>query len=310
MSRARQAAWALGLATGFAAFGCSGEPEKPRQSQRTRPLVCTTLYPIHFMAERIAGELRDRIDLECVIPAGVDPLHWRPDDAAIQRMQSADLLLLNGADAERWAFTLSLPSSRTLRTAKAFKKTFLVSEGVTHSHGSGETHTHHGIDPFTWMDPRNASVQAEEIATGLQRLLPDHEEQLRQNYLALSRQLEALGKELDALGARPDGGAIVGAQPVYGYLARRLGWQMVDLDLNAAVAPIDLDLEQARAQLGGVTARILLWDREPVAEWRRALEQLGARGVVFEPCTAQPAAGGPDYLAAMRANVARLRDAW
>ena len=38
-----------------------------------------------------------------------DPAFWKPDDAAIARFQTADLILRNGAGYAKWMKTVSLP---------------------------------------------------------------------------------------------------------------------------------------------------------------------------------------------------------
>lgn len=289
------------------AAACSDPAPRSTRPTREKPLVCTTIYPVHYLAQRVAGDL---VELDCVIPAGADPLHWRPSDAAVQRMQEADLLLLNGADAEKWVFSLSLPESRTLRTANAFKKSFLVQEGVTHSHGSGDAHTHHGVDPHTWLDPTQAIQQAEEIRDRLAGLLPRHAEALTANCRAVAQELEALRTRLAALPVRPDGEVLVAAQAAYDYLGRRFGWSLRSLDLDAQLTPAAEDVEGVRIELDGAPAKLALWPSEPDAAWPQALQELGIRSVVFDPCMAVPAPGQPDYMQAMRANVERLEAAW
>jgi len=38
-----------------------------------------------------------------------DPVNWKPGSEAIARMQSADLVILNGAGYETWLGWVSLP---------------------------------------------------------------------------------------------------------------------------------------------------------------------------------------------------------
>lgn len=295
------------LAAAALCASCSEEAGAEPRTARATPLVCTTFYPVHYFAERIAGDLAE---VHCLVPGDEDPLHWRPDDASIQRMQEADLVLLNGADAEKWVFSLSLPTSRTIHTADVFKEDFVLTEGVTHSHGAGDAHTHHGVNPHTWMDPGNAALQAERVRAGLERALPDHREQLIANHRVLTSDLDALLERFTTLGPQPDGEVLVASQPAYDYLARRLGWRVVNVDLDPTAAPDAKDVAAVRERLGGASTRLVLWEREPVASWSKALAELGLRGVVVTPCESQPGAGEPDYLAAMQANANRLQSVW
>ena len=205
---------------------------------RDKPLVCTTLYPVQYFAERIAGDLAE---VECVVDPGADPLHWRPDRAMIQLLQGADLVLLNGAGAEPWLFQVSLPMTRVVETAGPLSEQLIqIEDAVTHSHGPGDTHTHEGTDPHTWTDPKAAKVQAEQVLAGLLTVLPDQAEKLKIRHDELAAELGALHDSFAALGNVPEGETLVASHPAYNYLARTHGWPIVNFDLTVDNLPFTL----------------------------------------------------------------------
>jgi len=285
---------------------CGGE-SAASQAERAKPLVCTTLYPLQYMARRIAGDLAR---VECVVPAPADPLHWTPGAGVIAHMQGADLIVLNGAHAEPWLDHVSLPLSRLVDTSKSFADRFIELEAVTHSHGSGAPHTHSGIDPHTWMDPENAKAQARTLLTALQQLLPDHRDALANRGASLIADLDALAGRFAAL-TLPAGETLVASHPAYNYLAARNGWRIESLDLDPAAKPTAAALATVRAALKGLTARLILWESPPSAEWIEALQgDPGLASVVFRPAETPPLGDAPDYLAEMAANASRLAEAW
>ena len=295
----RHARWAA-LAAAAILFGCDSETKStPETNQRARPLITTTLYPVHVFAERIAGDLAD---VHCLLPAGADALHWRPDDQAIRSMQSSDLIVFNGANAEPWAFALALPFSRVEETAAAFRKELIAREGLTHSHGGGESHTHDGYDPHTWLDPRLAARQAERVRKALTKRSPEHEKAFQQNYDALLADLESLHQAFAAI-PLGDGDALVAMSPVYDYLARQHGWHVVSLTEDPTSPPSAEQLATIKSQLGGRTVRAVLWPTAPDATWAEAM---GAANVSFPVCAAPPADGAADYFASMRTSVDAL----
>jgi zinc transport system substrate-binding protein len=278
------------------------------QPGRSRPVVYTTLYPVHYFAQRIAGE---RVEARCAIPASADPLHWLPDRATIEAMQAADMLVLSGAGAEPWMFSVSLPQARVVEAAKELHDHFLeIENAVTHSHGTGGTHTHHGVDPHLWMDPLLAKAQARAIAAGLILLVPAAKAELEGNLRALERDLDGLHERFAALGPQPEREVLVAAHAAYDYLAKRYGWRMLNLDLDPGAALGEADLAAVRARLHNVRARVILWGEPPIPQLAAQIEALGLRGIVCEPCERLPAAGAPDYAAAMRANIERLAAVW
>jgi hydrogenase/urease accessory protein HupE len=62
-------------------------------------------YPLAYFSERIAGDLAD---VTFPAPPGVDSAFWMPDSETIVAYQSADLILLNGADYAGWTKDVSL----------------------------------------------------------------------------------------------------------------------------------------------------------------------------------------------------------
>ena len=81
-----------GLKNGSPENGAVREPEKKLK-------VVTTLFPYYDFLRQIAG---DRIELEMVVPAGMDSHSFEPTPADILTIQGADLLVCNGGAMEQW----------------------------------------------------------------------------------------------------------------------------------------------------------------------------------------------------------------
>lgn len=61
--------------------------------------VAVTLFPYYDFVRQIAG---DRVDLQMVIPAGMDSHSFEPTPADIRTIQHADVLISNGGTMEHW----------------------------------------------------------------------------------------------------------------------------------------------------------------------------------------------------------------
>ncbi|MCA8961213.1 MAG: zinc ABC transporter substrate-binding protein, partial [Planctomycetes bacterium] len=117
---------------GFATSCTTSEPEPVRTGVIE---VRTTFYPTTYFAERIGGE---RVHVVCPTPADADPIFWMPDEGAIGDYQSAELIVLNGAEFEKWVSKVTLPERRVVRTAAPFADQLLrFEQAMTHSHGPG-----------------------------------------------------------------------------------------------------------------------------------------------------------------------------
>jgi len=274
-----------------------------------KPTIYTSFYPLTYFVERIGGT---HVDVICPLPDDADPSTWRPTRDDIGAFQRADLIVLNGAGFERWAEQAVLPGSRVVVTAAPLADAFITFQTTTHSHGPAGDHTHAGVDGHTWLDPRNAIVQAEQILDAMTERFPEHAEAFASGFERLRTDLSALDAELGAI--QVDGATILCSHPAYSYVARRYGWKITNLDLDPH-EPIG-----ARAwtriidAAGAAQSRvIMLWESPPLGETAARLEsELGIRSVWFSPCEmpgAEQIAAGEDYLSIMRANVQRLSDA-
>lgn len=274
------------------------------------PVVYTTFYPTTYFAQRIAGE---HVKVVCPVAEDADPIFWRPDRDVMAQYLAADLVILNGAQFEKWVLTADLPRRSTIDTAQGFRERWLEFDtGVTHSHGNEGQHTHKGVDGHTWLDPLQARDQAAAVLVGLKRVVPDATADLDARFAELVKDLEDLDRRFRALGTLADGETLVASHPAYNYLARRYGWRVVNADLDPEQVPDDEALAAIAAQLaaGGKQARYMLWESEPLpAAAARVKERLGLESVLFSPCemlAAEARAKGADYLSVMRDNAARL----
>jgi zinc transport system substrate-binding protein len=296
----------IALVIGAFATGIPGCGRVESPLERTVPLVYTTFYPTTYFAQRIGGAW---VRVVCPVPAHADPSFWMPDAAAIQAYQGVDLILVNGAEYEKWLNKVSLPPSKVVETTYPFRKDLLrYAEAITHSHGPGGMHSHEGTDGHTWLDPQNALIQAGQVHQALARLLPSHVAELQANFDALAADLRALDHAMQEVSRTMGEQRLLASHPAYNYLARRYGWKVSNLSLDPEKLPGQEALAKVRTLLKGKPVRIVLWESQPRAEVAKFFEkELGLQTVVFSPCETPPASG--DYLAIMNRNVQHLREA-
>jgi zinc transport system substrate-binding protein len=293
----------------LAALGaCGGEVEKAGGGAAGKPVVYTTFYPTTYFTTRIAGDL---VDVVCPVPPDEDAIFWKPDDATVARYQKADLIIVNGADFEKWVLATSLPEAKVVNTAKPFAAEFVKFEkAVTHSHGPAGEHAHEGIDGHTWLDPVNAKIQAGEIAKALSKLLPAHAATFEARRRALDADLDALDAGFRKAAEKLAGAPLLASHPAYNYAAKRYGLNVKNLDLDPEEMPADETFATIKALLAEHPAKIVLWESFPSGEIaKRFAEELGLRSVEFSPCelmAPEALAGGQDYLTVMRRNLANL----
>jgi hypothetical protein len=93
---------------------------------------------------------------------------------------------------------------------------------------------------------------------------------------------------------------------VYGYLAKRYGWDVRAMLWEPDVMPDDEEWEDFGYTLGIHAAKWMLYEDTPTPEIAERLQdEFGVEVVVLRPCGNRPPSG--DYLTEMRAGLERLR---
>ncbi len=253
-----------------------------------RPRVVAVNYALQYFAERLLGE-----DAEVIfpVPQDVDPSFWRPGIADISLVQSADLILLNGAGFATWVDRVSLPRSRIVNTSSGIEDQFIVTESITHSHGDGNEHSHEGLASYLWLDPMLAIAQADAVASAItaRGLASEADVKARLTELRVDLQeLEERGREVFAA---VDGVAVIATHPRYQYLARRFGISVASLEWEAGATPTAEELDDLRALIDDTGASILMWEAEPDAAALEATATLGVENVTFDPLAHEPSGG-------------------
>jgi zinc transport system substrate-binding protein len=267
-----------------------------------KPQVLVANYPLKYFAERIGGST---VEVVFPAPGDEDPAFWQPDDAAIAKFQSADVILMNGATYSKWAEKVTLPQSKLVDTSATFKAQYIeIKADSTHSHGPGGEHSHSGTAFTTWLDLTQAVQQAEAVKTALAKFAPDAEK----NFAALKSDLEALDARLIAVGKRLANVPLVASHPVYHYLARRYALNLQAVLWEPETVPDDKAMEELKAILAKHPAKWMIWEGDPAKESVAKLDAIGVKSVVFDPCGNAP--DGGDFLSVMKANVEALEKAF
>jgi len=272
-------------------------------STRAAPDVHTSNYPLHYFAERIAG---DRIDLHFLAPADGDPAFWTPSGEAIAKMQTADLLLLNGATYEKWLMMVSLPESIQVDTTMDLAAWFIeIEDATTHSHGKEGEHSHAGTAFTTWLDFQQARQQAEAVHETLADLLPEAADALAENAGSLIADLNRLDEDTKEVAASIGDQPLMASHPVYQYFARQYELDIESVLWEPETVPDDEAMAALQKRLAKHPAQWMIWEGEPARESVVKLKAIGVNSVVFDPCGNRPEEG--DFLSVMQENIEQMR---
>lgn len=180
-SRAALVAIALVIPLAMLATAYTGRPVQQAGQGNERITAVASFYPLYEFASRVGG---DRVEVSSLVPAGIEPHDWEPTAQDRLRVQSADLLVVNGAGFESWAGDME---------AKVVVNT---SEGLELEHeeeAEADEHGHEGgVDPHVWLDPVLAKHQVEKIRDAMAAVDPENADYYNQNAVEFAAELDQL----------------------------------------------------------------------------------------------------------------------
>ena len=262
--------------------------------------VTASFYPLWYLASEIAGE---QADVAYITPAGAEPHDYEPTPQDLARIETSDLLVLNGGGLEAW-------SENVLQNLDGATRVVTAGDGLATQEIDEEGATI--TDPHVWLSPQLAGQMVDRILEGLVAADPSHEETYRANASALRARLAALDASYRtglATCARKD---VITAHAAFGYLASTYGLnQMPIAGLTPDAEPSPQQLaELARFARANQVTHIFFESLVSPRLAETLAGEIGARTLVLNPLeglTDEEQAAGEDYFTAMEGNLENLR---
>jgi manganese/zinc/iron transport system substrate-binding protein len=295
------------LLGGGAALGTLlGRPAASQQAQRRGPLtVLATIAMIGDVAKQIGG---DRIRVDTLMGAGVDPHLYKATREDVARMLRADVIFYNGLVLE------GKMSDAIIRVARSGKPVFAVTELLPEDQLIEPEGADGLYDPHVWMDPRAWSRAAELIADRLANQDRANAPTFRRNLAALQAKIA----ELDAYAERAIASipaqqrVLVTAHDAFNYFSRRygievLGIQGLSTESEAGVRRIqELVSVLVTRRIPAVFVESSVSDRnvQALVEGARARgHQVGIGGELFSDAMGEPGSYEGTYVGMIDHNV-------
>ena len=200
----------------------SASQEEPLKEEPLK--VVTTVFPYYDFTRQISGGLIEsgQVELELIVPAGMDSHSFEPTPADIIKIQDADLIICNGGAMEQW-FERVLDSLDTQNQQVITMMDYVdtveeeIVEGMeAEEHDHSHDHVHPAgvpkegeeghlyddgheqeieYDEHIWTSPVNAMTLSEVIAGTLCEMDESNQEIYRENLAEYEEKLSALDQK-------------------------------------------------------------------------------------------------------------------
>ena len=283
----------------LATIGLTFIPKPQNAVPSSKMTVMTSFYPVYFLAQQIAG---DKAEVINITPAGTEPHDYEPTPQQIAQIEQSKLLVTIGG-VEAWADRVkqSLGTSTLVINAGEGLQTQQLKEG-------GETIA----DPHIWLSPTLAASMARRIEQGLEQIDPGNKYyyQLSANGLITAlEQLDLEFKESLAHCAKKD---IITSHAAFGYLANSYSLHQVPITgLSPDAEPSAKDLASIADFAKKNNVRVIFFESLVSPKLSQTIaKEVGAQTAVLDPIegmTAADSEAGKNYLTQMRQNLSNLK---
>ena len=270
------------------------------------PRVATDIPPVHSLVSQVMGELGTP---KLIIPPGTSPHGYAMRPSEARTLQAADVVFWMGQDLTAWfgraikalatnATTVALSESKDLirhpyRTTKNFD---------THTHDEGEHDATAKIDPHLWLDPDNALIFLDVIATTLARLDASHADTYLTNAAQAKATLEVLKLELNTIVQPIRGRPFIVFHDAYHYFEHRFDVEAAgSVSIGDASSPGPARIAAIRGKVQTLGATCVF--SEPQFEPKiiaTIIEKTAARSGILDPVGATLKPGPNQYSQLLR----------
>ena len=189
----------------FGLFSCGEVPSG-------KPSVVASFYPIWFLADSIAGEDVEVVNLT---PPGTEPHDLELKPSSVRRLADAEVCFVNGLGMEAWTDSL-LPSYQ--------KKIATLSDGLPTQTVDG------AIDPHIWLDTGLYRKMGEKVLQSLTKALPQYEGKFTANFASFCLKMDEMEANARQIAASFHHKPIAVSHAAYGYMCNEFGLEQIHIN--------------------------------------------------------------------------------
>jgi len=149
----------------------------------------SSFYPLYEFAQQVG---QDKVNVQLLVPEGVEPHDWEPTIQDVRQMQKSDLIIVNGFGFENWVESLEEMNYQgiVVDTSDGIIKNEneIFKESSKYALESG--------DPHIWLNPVLAKTQVQSIADAFSKSDIQNQKFFQKNAQSYIDDLEKLDSKI------------------------------------------------------------------------------------------------------------------
>lgn len=160
-------------------------------TENSKIQVISSFNPLHEFAQNVG---KDKVHATLLVPVGVEPHDWEPTIKDVQKMQAADLIIINGIGFENWVEKLEKNNFQGIIVDTS--NGILVKESEDEHTDDHDEHGHESGDPHIWLNPVFAKTQVRNIADAFSKHDPENQQYYQSNAESYIQELSLLDSQI------------------------------------------------------------------------------------------------------------------
>ena len=249
---------------------------------------------------------KEKIDATLLIPMGVNPHDWEPTIRDTERLETSDMIIINGLGYENWVDSLDLSNFQGIIVD--------TSNGIPIDHDEHakeddhDGHDHGGQDPHIWLNPVYAQLQAKNIANALSNSDPMNKNYYQTNAEIYIKELDLLDSKIrnDLSGCRTD---FITFHDAFSYFAQEYGLTqhtiVTSTDPHGDVTP--KTLEKIISTAKKLNIKVIFAEESTSTKTSQVIaDEIGGKVLVLSPL--EIVSDEEDYVSKMTQNLDSLKE--
>ena len=181
----------------------TNSPSNNSTNENSKLQVVASATFLYEFSQNIGKEM---IDVTLLVPMGADPHDWEPTIRDTERLQKADMIIVNGIGYEHWLNSLELSDIAGILVDTSNGISTLDSanhdeekhddHAKEDGHDVEDKHNHGVLDPHIWLNPVFAQLQVKNIANALSNSDPTNKNYYQSNAAIYNQKLNLLDTKI------------------------------------------------------------------------------------------------------------------